>query len=394
VPTLTPRLITIFAIACGLAVANIYYVQPLLSTIDRTFGVGAVAGSEIVTLTQLGYALGLVTIVPLADLLENRMLVVRVLGGTTVALVAVALAPNFGAFLAAAVLVGVTSVIAQILVPFAAHLAPEATRGRVVGRVMSGLLVGILLSRAIAGVVGGALGWRLVYGLAAIATAATALVLARALPRREPTYRGTYGSLVRSLVAIYRREPVLRRRAVYQALMFAAFSAFWTCVTFVLASPRFGFTETAIGLFALAGAAGALVAPQAGRLGDAGWTHPTTAIALGLAALGFLIALVPTVWALVLAAILIDAATQTTLVLGQRAIYALGAEERGRLNTLFIATFFVGGAAGSAASGIAYERFGWHGVVALGVALPLVALAWWLTERGPATSARATGSAG
>lgn len=385
-PTLTPRLTTIFAIACGLAVANIYYVQPLLATIDRDFGVGAGAGSIVVTLTQLGYALGLVAIVPLADLIENRTLVVRVLMGTTVALVAIALAPTYAAFLAAAIVVGITSVAAQILVPFAAHLAPDATRGRVVGRVMSGLLVGVLLSRAFAGVVGGAVGWRAVYFVAAVGIAAIAIVLARALPRRAPTYGGSYGALLRSLVTIYRREPVLRRRALYQSLMFASFSAFWTSITFLLASPRYGFSATQIGIFALAGATGALVAPLGGRLGDAGHSRIGTAVALAIGAAGFALTLVPSLWTLVLAALALDAATQGTLVLGQRAIYALAPAERGRLNTLFIATFFVGGAAGSAASGLAYERFGWDGVVALGAALPLLALGWWLTESRAAAS--------
>ncbi len=379
-PSLSPRLTVLFAVACGLAVANIYYVQPLLATIDREFRVGPGAGSVVITLTQLGYALGLVSIVPLADLIENRTLVVRVLIGAAVALVAIAIAPTYPAFLAAAILVGITSVAAQILVPFAAHLAPDATRGRIVGRVMSGLLVGVLLSRAFAGIVGGAAGWRVVYAAAAVAIATIALVLRRALPRREPTYAGTYAALLRSLVAIYRREPVLRRRALYQSLMFASFSAFWTSITFLLASRRYGFSATQIGLFALAGATGALVAPLAGRLGDAGRSRIATAVALALGAAGFALTLVPSLSTLVLAALALDAATQGTLVLGQRAIYALVPAERGRLNTLFIATFFVGGAAGSAASGFAYERFGWPGVVALGTLLPLAALAWWLTE--------------
>jgi hypothetical protein len=207
-------MIAVFAVACGLAVGNLYYAQPLLHTIGRTFGVSEAGASLTVTVTQLGYAAGLVLIAPLGDLLENRRLIAVVSCGTVLALVAAAVAPSFGAFIAASLGIGVTSVAAQILVPFAAHLAPAERRGRVVGQVMSGLLMGILLARAAAGVISGALGWRAVYFISAALLALTILVLLRTLPRRQPEFAHGYRGLVGSLGRIFREQPILRRRGV------------------------------------------------------------------------------------------------------------------------------------------------------------------------------------
>ena len=318
---------------------------------------------------------------PLGDLLENRRLVLTILAGTVASLVVAAFAPTFAAFLLASLAIGATSVVAQVLVPFAAHLAPEASRGRVVGQVMSGLLGGILLARALAGVIAGFAGWRNVYVVSAILLALTIVVLAIVMPRRTPSFAGGYRTLMTSLVAIFRAEPVLRRRAAYQACMFAAFSAFWTCVTFVLSAEPYRLSETQIGLFALAGALGALVAPVAGRLGDAGMGRAASGGAFAIGAAGFAATLLPFgLWSLAGGAIFIDVAVQASLVLGQQAIYALDPEQRGRLNTVYVALFFLGGAAGSALGSAMYERARWPGVVALGVALPLGALAIWFSE--------------
>jgi predicted MFS family arabinose efflux permease len=382
---LTGGTIAIFAVACGLAVANLYYAQPLLETLGRTFGVDEAAAGLIVTVTQLGYAGGLVLIAPLGDLLENRRLIVGVMLGTVAALAAAASATTFAAFLAASLAIGVTSVVAQILVPLAAHLAPAEIRGRVVGQVMSGLLMGILLARAAAGVISGAAGWRAVYVISAGAMLLLIAVLLRALPRRRPAVVLGYGALLGSLIRILAQQPVLRRRAAYQSAMFGAFSAFWTSVTFLLAGPEYHLSQTQIGLFALAGAAGALFAPVAGRLGDGGHERIATGAAFLIAACAFALTLLQSqLWALLAGAIFLDLAVQTTLVLGQRAIYALDPAARSRLNTLYIATFFCGGAAGSALSGMAYARVGWLGVALFGVALPIAGFVFWLTERAPA----------
>ena len=382
VQALSAGLIRTFALACGLAVANLYYAQPMLGVIGTTFQVGSGQTGLLVTLTQLGYALGLVLVVPLGDLLENRRLITMVLFATIAALVAAALAPTFALFAAACLCVGVTSVVTQILVPFAAHLAPESSRGRVVGQVMSGLLLGVLLARAVAGLISGWLGWRAVYGLSACMLTVLNLSLGRFLPRRQPAGTQNYGQLLGSLWTIFRSEPVLRRRAAYQTLMFASFSMFWTSVTFLLTDAPFHLSQSSIGLFALVGAVGALSAPLAGRLGDVGRGRVVTGGAFVLAVLGFgLTSWQSNLVALALGAVLLDLAVQTTLVLGQQAIYGLNPEQRSRINTIYIAIFFLGGAAGSALSGVAYAHGGWPEVVWLGAALPLLGFLYWLTER-------------
>ncbi len=378
---LSAGLIVVFAVACGLAVASLYYAQPLLETIGADFHVDESIAGLIVTITQLGYAAGLLLVAPLGDLLENRRLIAIVMGAAVLALVAAAFAGSFGAFIAASLAIGVTSVVAQILVPLAAHLAPPETRGRVVGQVMSGLLAGILLARAASGVLSGALGWRAVYGIAALLSVATVGVLWRVLPDRRPSFALGYRALLGSLAGIYRGEPILRRRAAYQSAMFGTFSLFWTGSTFLLSNAPFHYSQTAIGIFALAGAMGAFFAPIAGRLGDSGHDRMATGAAFLVAAAGFGLTFLHTqIVALVAGAICLDCAVQATLVLGQRAVYALNPAERSRINTLYIATFFVGGAAGSALAGLLYGRAGWAGIAALGVALPLAAFVYWLTE--------------
>jgi predicted MFS family arabinose efflux permease len=253
---------------------------------------------------------------------------------------------------------------------------------------MSGLLLGILLARAFAGVISGALGWRAVFVISALLLTSTIVVLVRVLPRRQPALAMSYRTLLASLARIYRTQPVLRRRAAYQSAMFGSFSVFWTSITFLLAGPPFHLSQTAIGVFALAGAVGALFAPIAGRLGDGGYEHLASGAAFLIAAAGFMLTLFDhALWALVVGAVLIDLAVQTTLVLGQRAIYALDPAARSRLNTLYIATFFCGGALGSALAGMIFARAGWPGVVAFGAGLPLVAFAWWLTDRQPSATA-------
>ena len=373
-------LIAVFAVACGLAVGSVYYSQPLLAALGQSFGVDESAASLIVTATQLGYAAGLIVLVPLGDLVENRRLILSIFSMAIVALLAVAASRSYETFLAGSVALGFTAVVAQVLVPLASHLAAPEKRGEVVGRVVSGLLIGILVARAFSGVVAGAFGWRAVYLLAAVLIAIMTAILARMVPQRKGTFAGTYGALLRSLLRIFVSEPLLRRRAAYQFAMFGAFSLYWTSITFLLASAAYRLTQTEIGLFALAGATGALIAPVAGKLGDRGHGRIATGIAFGCCAASFLVTLVPGIVPLVICAVLLDLAVQATLVIGQQAIYTLRPEERSRLNTLYIATFFLGGAAGSALAGITYARFGWPGIVIAGAALPLAAFLLWLRE--------------
>lgn len=275
-PRMSRRLVAVLAVACGLAVANNYYAQPLLDTIARQFGVSTGTAGLVVTLTQVGYAAGLVFLVPLGDLLERRRLVVTVLAGTALALGAAAAAPSIAVLAATATLFGCTSVVAQILVPFAATLAADEERGAVVGAVMSGLLLGVLLARTVAGLVAEAVGWRSVYLVAALLMVGLAVVLRRELPRHRVETRLSYGGLLASVLRLVRAEPVLRLRSAYGALGFAAFSVLWTSIAFLLARPPFHYGEAQIGLFGLAGAAGAAANSVAGRLSDRGWTRPAT----------------------------------------------------------------------------------------------------------------------
>ncbi|NIH79174.1 MFS transporter [Amycolatopsis viridis] len=378
----TLRLImVVLAFSCGTTVANLYYAQPLLAGIASTFGVSQGSAALVVTLTQLGYAAGLALLMPLGDLVENRALASRTLVFTALALVVAAMAPVFGLFLAASVLIGVTSVVAQILIPFAAHLAPEEQRGRFVGTVMTGLLLGILLARTLSSVVAGAFGWRTIYVVSAVLMLVVAVAVRRILPHRRPSHDEGYRRLMGSILTLAREEPALRRRAACQALMFGAFSAFWTSVAFELTG-RHGLTQTEVGMFALVGAAGATAAPLAGRLGDRGHGRLGSGIALALAAVAMVVAWLGagSLIVLALAAIVLDLAVQGHQVLSQREIYGLRADARARINTVFMTTIFVGGAVASALAGTLYDRFAWAGPCLFGAALPLIALGIWTTS--------------
>nr|WP_240528919.1 MFS transporter [Streptomyces humi] len=378
-------LIALFAVASGMTVANLYYAQPLLAELRGVFHVGESTAGTLITLTQVGYVIGMVFLVPLGDRLEKRSLVTALLTVTTLAMVAAGLATGFPMLLAASLVSGATSVVAQILVPFAASLAPDHARGRIVGRVMSGLLTGILLSRTLSSLVSGVAGWRVVYLGSAVLMALLAVALRLALPRHAPTTSVPYHHVLRSTAALVRTHPVLLRRGLYQAAMFGAFSAFWTTVSYVLTGARFHYSAVGVGVFALVGAAGAAVAPLAGHWADRGLTRPMTGAALGVAALAFAVAGLGqhSVVLLALAAVALDMAVQTTLILGQHTVYQLDPLARARLNSAFIAIFFIGGAVGSQAGSIAYRAGGWTAVSVFGAALPVLALLYWLTERRP-----------
>jgi len=371
------------AAACGAIVANLYYAQPLVDLIARDLGVAATLASAVVALTQVGYAIGLLILAPLVDLVESRRLLTVTLAAAAAALVVAAIAPNGAVFLSASLLIGVASVAAQMLLPLVAGMEPEASRGRVVGTIMSGLLFGILLARPVAGVVADAFGWRAMFGLSAVLMAVTAVALRALIPSRRPESRMSYGELIGSMAELLARYPTLRRRALYQATMFAAFSIFWTASPMRLAG-EYGWSHSMIGLFALAGASGALIAPFAGRMADAGHTRSGTLIAIAAGAAGM--ALAGFDWTLGLAglllgAIVLDMGVQANMILGQREIYGLDAAARGRINGLYVAILFLGGAVGSALTSPVFTHFGWVGVAIVGAALPLAALVAACLER-------------
>ncbi|SAL23630.1 major facilitator family transporter [Caballeronia sordidicola] len=393
---LTLPLTIFFATAVGVMVMNLFAAQTLTGAIGRSLRLAPEFAGLAAMLPQLGYAIGLVLLVPLCDLLENRRLIVCTLAMGAVFLAIAMVAEARAVFLVAVLLAGVASSAIQMLVPMAASMAPESHRGRAVGNVMSGLMLGILLSRPAASLIAGTIGWRAFYGLAALTDAWVALVLYLKLPVRTPANPASYPALLYSLWTLMRTEPVLQRNAVSAALVMGAFSAFWTAIGLRLVQPPFGFGMNGIALFALAGAAGAIVTPLAGRAGDRGWSrtmlfagHLTmlaALVAIGVAGAGwggFAAQAHPplAIAMLVAGAAALDAGVVTDQTLGRRAINLMDPAARGRLNGLFVGTFFVGGAVGAACSGAAWALAGWSGVCAVGFVFTLCAFVLRLTGR-------------
>lgn len=376
-PSMPRGMIPLFAFCCGAIVANLYYAQPVISLIAPDIGMSPFLASLIVSLTQIGYALGLFFLVPLGDILENRRLMMATVSACILSLAGAALVTSSNAFLLLSLLIGFSSVAVQIIVPLAAHLAPEASRGRVVGGIMSGLLLGILLARPMSSFIAGHFGWRAVFAAAAVMMAGILAVFAVKMPVRRPQHQAGYGALLRSLGTLMLRFPVLRQRAFYQACMFASFSLFWTAAPLEL-SRNYGFSQEQIALFCLAGAVGAVSAPIGGRLADAGHTLAATRWALAGAALSYAPAPFGNAWGFVglaLTGILLDFCVQMNMVLGQRDIYGLDAASRGRLNALYMTSIFIGGAAGSSVASSLYGHGGWMWIALVGAGFPLLALA-------------------
>jgi len=387
-------LMLLFATAVGIVVLGLYASQPLVGLIGPSLGLDPRETGLVTTLTLLGYASGLFLLVPLTDLFESRALIVSTLVADVLALAAVASAPTVPLFLFACFVSGATASAIQMLVPSAALLSPEAQRGRVVGNVMSGLMLGILLSRPAASVVAEIAGWRWFYGILAMLVTAITILLARVVPKRRPSGATSYARLIGSLYTILKQERVLRRRAAYQSLCMGAFGIFWTAIALRLSQAPFSLGQTGIALFALAGAAGAVIAPIAGRAGDNGRTRSSTLlahmgviVAMILAAIGgtsqlqSLVSPSIALGLLVAAAVLLDLGVIADQTLGRRAINLLRPEARGRLNGLFTGLFFLGAAAGSGLSGIAWVQGGWSAVCVVGAAFGLAALSLSATER-------------
>jgi predicted MFS family arabinose efflux permease len=385
---INPWLVLLLAVSCGLVVANIYYAQPLVGPISLALGLPSHSAGLIVTLTQVGYGLGLLFVIPLADYVENRGLVLTAVGVSALSMLAAAWSNSAWVFLACALLTGISSVAVQVLVLYAAHLAHDGIRGRVVGNVMGGLMLGIMLARPVASLIADFASWHAVYLFAALTMLVLVAVLRLTLPRRMPRSAIGYRALMVSMVDLALHTVVLRRRGLYQACLFGAFSLFWTVVPLHLAE-HFGMPQRGIALFALAGVAGAIAAPIAGRVADRGWVRPATAAAMLIAVAALLLAHLELTGArqqvllLVAVAILLDFGVSANLVLGQRLIFSAGAAQRGRYNAIYMATFFVGGAIGSALGGWAYAQGGWTQAAWTGLCFPLLALAYFFTEKRP-----------
>jgi len=374
----------LFAVTSGIAAANVYYAQPLIAPIARELALPVHFAGSIVATMQVGFAAGLLLVVPLSDLFENRRIVVLALSAVVCGLLGVATAHSITMFLLSSLLVGVGSVASSVLVPFASQLTPPESRGRVVGIVMSGLLAGIVLARPLASYVAGEFGWRAVFVVAAALTLfAIALVLA-VLPRREPSGQLGYRAIMQSMPALVLHTPTLRRRAFYQGMLFAAFSAFWTTVPLLLVD-EFNLGHKGIALFTLAGAAGTFAAPIGGRLADRGLTHSATHLALAATVFAFLLSsagvAIRSLTLLVIAALVLDAALQINNVLSLRCIYMLPPEQRGRLHGLYIAFIFLCGAVGSLSSAALYAFGDWVAIASLGAVLGAIALIVNFNER-------------
>jgi predicted MFS family arabinose efflux permease len=380
------------AIGCALSVANLYFLQPLLAQVASDFHISQGEAGLAATLSQVGYGIGVLTIVPLGDFRERRGLALTTLGATTMLALAMAVAPSFGLLCVASLALGIATCTPQLLVPFAATLARPEERGRTVGFVMSGLLLGILLARTASGFIGAQLGWRAVYLIAAVTMVGLAAMVRLLLPEsRSGNEPVPYGRLLRSLGALYREEPVLRESALYGACLFGAFSAFWTTLSFHLAGPPFAMgakgAGSVAGLFGLVGAAGALAAPLAGRLADQGGPRRTIVVGIIVTAVSFGIMLAPSIAMLVVGVLLMDVGVQATQISNQSRVYALQPEARNRLNTVYMTIYFVGGSLGSALGTWAWDRWAWPGVCAVGAGFALFALAeFWATRKGTPSS--------
>ncbi len=373
-PAMQPVPAFAMAVACGLGVANIYYNQPMLGLIEDAFPHSALA-ALIPTATQLGYALGLFLLVPLGDLVERRRLIVIQFLAAGLALVTAALAPTAAMLLAASLLVGMASSVAQQIVPFAATLAAPEKRGRTVGTVMSGLLCGILLSRTLAGVVAEQLGWRAMFWVGLPLVLLGAVLMALTLPRSHPGTGMRYPAALLSLIHLWREEPVLRRAVLTQGALFGSFSVFWTILALRLEEPLFHMGADVAGLFGILGVTGVFAAPLSGHVADRRGPHAVIALGAALALVSWLVfGLWSAIAGLVLGVVLLDFGVQSAIVSNQHLIYALRPEARSRLNTIFMTGVFVGGAIGSAGATAIYHLAGWSWLCVFGAALAAVAL--------------------
>ena len=379
-PALTSPRLLLFAIAAGVMVANLYYAQPLLADIAQSLDVPITQAGLLSTVTQLGYALGVLFIVPLGDGMDRRRLASFMLTVCVAGLLLAALSPSFTILAIASMIFGVTASATMVIIPYVASHATEAERGRRVGQVMTGLILGILLARTVSGVVAAWAGWRCIYLLAALAVAGAGLGL-RVCMRSDPQQRPIeYIKLMRSLWSLVLTEPALRQRSLYALLGLASFSALWTGLTFLLTAAPYGYSTETIGLFSLLGAAGELSANLAGRLGDKGLTQSVTGLLAGLLVLSWVgLADGARSLAFLIAGIFfVDVAAQGLQVTHQSVLYRLVPEARSRITAVFITSGFVGMSLGSALASISYASYGWMGVCVVGAACPALMFAQWI----------------
>ncbi len=360
--------------ASGIAVANIYYNQPMLGIMERDFPGQSVTGF-VPTATQLGYAIGLFFVLPLGDIINRRKLIIIQFLILAVALVLAALAPTAWSLIAASLVVGASATVAQQIVPFAASLAAPEKRGSTIGMVMAGVLTGILFSRTLSGFVGQHFGWREMFWLGVPMALIASAMMYVTLPDHAPVSRMAYRNALKSLAHLWRREGALRSAALMQAALFGSFTAFWSVLALYLATPKFNLGADVAGLFGIVGAVGVFAAPLAGRVADRKGPHFVVWLGIILTIVAWLIfGIWSSLIALVVGVIVLDFGIQSALVSNQHIVYALDQEARSRLNTIFMTAMFLGGAAGAAFASAAWSYGGWIGVTVLGGSLGIVAL--------------------
>ncbi|MDR3641239.1 MAG: MFS transporter [Humidesulfovibrio sp.] len=369
--------VVLMAVAAGLCVASIYYNQPMLGILARSFQASPGEVSLIPVSTQIGYAAGLLLLSPLGDRYERRMLIVWTTFALALALAAASLAPSVGLLVASSLAIGALATVAQQVVPMAAQLAPDSEKGRVVGLVMAGLLAGILLSRTISGLVAQFGSWRQMFALASVCTALLAGVLAFKLPKVQPVTRLSYPQILWSLVGLVRKHGLLNRSGVVQGLLFAGFVSFWANLAFFLERPPFFMGSSVAGALGVVGIVGVFAAPLAGRLADKGGQRRIILAGALAVAVSFAVFWLgrASLLAIIAGIVLMDAGLQAAMVSNQARVYALDASARSRLNTVYMTAMFTGGAIGTALGAHAFTLFGWTGVCALGACCALLGLA-------------------
>jgi predicted MFS family arabinose efflux permease len=385
-PIMSRGLTLLLAVVGGAAVGNLYWAQPLLKLIAGDLHVSIATAGWLVTVTQVGYALGIVLIVPLGDLLNRRRLIPLALVCSAAALLICAAAPTFAALLGAAALLGLTTVSGQIAIPLAGDLADEAIRGRVVGTVTSGVLTGILISRTLSGLVAGAAGWRAIYAAAAVAALILAVLAQRNIPTLPARTSLRYPALLASVGTVLGQQRTVRWSLALGAIQFGVFTMFWTALTFLLSAPPFNYPASVIGLFGLFGLAGAIAAQRSGRLHDRGWSVPATGAGFALTLISLLLALFArhSLVILIVAIVLLDIAIQTLNILNSTRLFAVAAEGRSRVNTAMVTANFIAGAIGSAAVSVLWSIGGWPTITVTEIAFCILGLAiWTLGRRGP-----------
>jgi predicted MFS family arabinose efflux permease len=373
-------LLPLLGLACGVSVSTVYYNQPLLLEISRTFRTTPGHAGMVAVATQLGYAVGMVIFVPLGDVYGRRTLIARMFTAVALALAAAAFAPFLWTLIVMSVLLGVLASVTHIIVPIAPDLADDDSRGRAIGIVMTGLLLGILLARTFSGGIASALGWRWVFGIAAMMNLTFALALWRLLPSLHPPKPVAYGAAMRSLWTMFRTHRLLREASVESGLLFASFTGFWTTLAFLLGTPHYHLGAGVAGSFGIIGAAGATIAPVAGWLSDRRGSRSVITAALFLMAIAWEVLWTGRVHmaGLVIGCILLDSAAQLNQIANQTRVFGIDATARGRLNTIYMTFYFFGAALGSYASVAVWSRWQWSGVAGLGfVFLGLAGAVHW-----------------